>query len=552
MKTVHLGTPETRRTRAQTENGAQVLATGLQWLRKQYWLGVIPAVIILIVHDLIPVYLTDDPVRLVSLKRVVDPSFLSHEWLQLAKYDEDRLTILFKFIFAPLWILLKSAILVALSARIIVWLLLLYAIIRLARAMKIPRYALAFGLFYWVWQGQSMGVGEWIFGGAEGKCLAYCAIFLAIESLLRKRWNLAAVFCALSFWFHVPVGLWGALGIYGALLLSRPQHDLKSFVKPVLITFIIGLPMAWIAWKYVGVSEPIGGYPSTDWLIVVFRNPHHLDPTYFGGWRVLLKLCTCAALTVLSLRTLHVPGIRKVISIFISVLLLEFLFGLFARHVGYFWYLKTYPFRVSDVLIFFLCSLTLPKMIVELLSDAHPFRSRVAEKSIPRFVAVIFALLFLACTFSLGLSRSEKFFVRRFATSWTGFLRHDQSPYQEMTAWIRTNTPVDAVFIVPPWLDDFPLEAERAPVVNFRRNPHNGLILEWYHRYEAMNGGEFHSVGLATEVEVQKNYPRLSASDVSNIHRLFGAEYFLTETQLHDQSFPLVHANAQYYLYRLP
>ena len=88
-----------------------------------------------------------------------------------------------------------------------------------------------------------------------------------------------------------------------------------------------------------------------------------------------------------------------------------------------------------------------------------------------------------------------------------------------MTAWIKTNTPIGAVIIAPPWLDDFPLEAERAPTVSFRRNPHNGLIVEWYHRYRAMNGGDFHSLGLDTLIEVQRNYPQLSASQLERSKR---------------------------------
>src|ERR1700761_7569468 len=211
------------------ENGAhKVLASVRQWFKKQYWLGAIPALLVLVYRDFIPKYLTDDPVRLVSVRRVFDPSFLSHEWLQLAGYDEDRLTILFKLLFAPLWLWLKNGILFALSTRLIVWAIVLYAIVRLARAINIPRYALGLGLLYWVEQGQSMGVGEWVLGGAEGKCLAYAAIFLAIESFLRERRTLAAFFCGLAFWFHVPVGLWGVLAVYGAFFLSQREHKLKA------------------------------------------------------------------------------------------------------------------------------------------------------------------------------------------------------------------------------------------------------------------------------------------------------------------------------------
>jgi hypothetical protein len=516
---------------------------------RQYWLGAIPALVVVIVRNFIPQYLTDEPVRMVSLRRVFDHSFLSQEWLQLVGYDEDSLSILFKSALAPLWLWMKSGILVAMSARLIVWGIVFYAIVRLARAMNVPRYALACGLFYWVWQGQSMGVGEWILGGGEGKCLAYAAIFLAIESLLRGRRFVAAFFCGLAFWFHVPVGLWGVLAFYGALLVSQWGRGFKAFVQPAFLTLALSLPMAWFAWKYAGVSAVGISVPSPDWLIVVFRNPHHLDPKHFGGWRVLLKLIVLTSLTVLGLKSIVTPAMKKFFTGFMTVLIAEVAFGVIAREFNAFWYLKTYPFRVADVLIFFLCCLVFPKLIVDAVSGASTF---AVTNPAAKFVAIAsMAVAFLGCTFSMGLVRSDKFFVQQFTSSWGHFLRHETSPYQEMTGWIKANTPIGAVVIAPPWMDDFPLEAERAPTVSFRRNPHNGLVVEWYRRYRAMNGGDFHSVGVDTVTEIQKNYPKLSASQLDEIRKTFGGEYYLTMTQRDDLKDRLVHANSKYYLYRV-
>jgi hypothetical protein len=523
-----------------------------QRFSRQYWLGVVPALVVVIVRNFIPQYLTDEPVRMVSLRRVFDHSFLSQEWLQLAGYDEDSLSMLFKSVLAPLWLWLKSGILVAMSARLIVWGIVFYAIIRLARAMNVPRYALACGLFYWVWQGQSMGVGEWILGGGEGKCLAYAAIFLGIESLLRGRRFVAAFFCGLAFWFHVPVGLWGVLAFYGALLISQRNRGFKAFLQPALLTFVLSLPMAWFAWKYAGVSAVGVSVPSPDWLIVVFRNPHHLDPRHFGGGRVLLKLIALAGLTVLGLKSMVTPATRTFFTVFMSMLIAEVTFGVIARELNLFWYLKTYPFRVADVLIFFLCCLVIPKLIVDAVSGVSTSKYLVSAAPVQKFAAAaLLAVAFIACTFSIGLIRSDKFFAKQFATSWGHYLRRETNPYQEMTGWIKANTPTNAIVIAPPWLDDFPLEAERGPMVSFRRNPHNGLVVEWYHRYRATNGGDFHSVGVDTVNEMRKSYPQLTASQLDEIRKTFGGEYYLTMTKRDDLTNRLVHANDKYFLYRV-
>ena len=88
-------------------------------------------------------------------------------------------------------------------------------------------------------------------------------------------------------------------------------------------------------------------------------------------------------------------------------------------------------------------------------------------------------------------------------------------------------------------------------MVSFRRNPHNGLVVEWYRRYLATNGGDFHSVGVDTVTEDQKNYPQLSTSQLAEIRKNFGGDYYLTVTKRDDLNNQLVYANDKYYLYRV-
>jgi hypothetical protein len=342
------------------------------------------------------------------------------------------------------------------------------------------------------------------------------------------------------------------LAFYGALLVSQRDRGFKAFMQPAILTLGLSLPMAWFAFKYAGVSAGGGSFPSTDWIIVVFRNPHHLDPRHFGGWRVLLKLMLVAGITSLGLKSMVSSAMRRFFGFFMCILMLEVAVGLVARELNFFWYLKTYPFRVADVLIFFLCCLVLPKLVVGIVSNVSTFPYFVSTHPASRFAPLaLLVAVFFGCTFSAGLVRSDKYFVHQFAASWAQFLRHETSPYQEMTGWIRANTSKDAVIIAPPWLDDFPLEAERAPMVSFRRNPHNGLVVEWYRRYRSTNGGDFHTVGVDTVAEVQKNYPKLSASQLDEIRKTFGGEYYLTMTKRDDLADWLVHENGKYYLYRV-
>jgi hypothetical protein len=523
-----------------------------KWVMTQYWLGLVPGLLILIYRDFIPQYIANDAVRLVSSRLLYDPSFLSHDWLLLAHYDEDRLTILFRAFFAPLWFLTKNGIVIAIVARAFVWTFVSFAIVRLAKAMELPRFALAVGFFYWVDQGQSLGAGEWIFGDAEGKCLAYGCLFLAVAAFLTERPRWSAAICGVAFWFHVPVALWTVLAFYTALLVTERRNVLKGFVIPGLITVAVSLPMALMALKYMEVSAPAPVGTSIDWLIVMFRNPHHMDPHYFGGWREIIELVICATLAMLSFR----PSLEDKKRMFLSFLLLaligEFACGLFAREANLLGLLKVYPFRAADVLVFFFACVTLPALIADLISRSSIVRfSRLRTPGIRVASAMIACALLMIPTTSLGLMKSDKFFVHRFVTSWSDFAHHQQAPYDEMTQWISVNVPKYAVIIAPPWLNDFSLESERATVVNFGRDPHNGLIVEWYRRYRAMNGEDFHTVGLGTMTELQKNYPQLSAAQLGEIKKDFGGDYYFTTQKREDLVAQLVHADGSYYLYRV-
>jgi hypothetical protein len=98
---------------------------------------------------------------------------------------------------------------------------------------------------------------------------------------------------------------------------------------------------------------------------------------------------------------------------------------------------------------------------------------------------------------------------------------------------------------------DFWIEAERAEVVNFKRNPHNVLAIEWYNRYLALNGGPFHGVGFSTCNEIKRNFPMLSIEQLEEIRKRYGGSYYLTRCARSDLSAQLAHENGSYYLYGL-
>jgi hypothetical protein len=117
--------------------------------------------------------------------------------------------------------------------------------------------------------------------------------------------------------------------------------------------------------------------------------------------------------------------------------------------------------------------------------------------------------------------------------------------------WIRWHTPASAVIIAPPWEGAFWLQAERAQVVNYKRDPHSRAILEWQRRMTALNGGPFHSRGYGLLEELLGHYPELDATRVEAVGRSYGADYFLAMRPLAELAGGLVYQNGSYFLYQL-
>jgi hypothetical protein len=70
-----------------------------------------------------------------------------------------------------------------------------------------------------------------------------------------------------------------------------------------------------------------------------------------------------------------------------------------------------------------------------------------------------------------------------------GFFRipADDAKYLAACDWIRTHTPTDAVFLVPPGEQEFRLRAERAIVVNYKCVPQVSTeVDEWRSRLQAV------------------------------------------------------------------
>lgn len=83
--------------------------------------------------------------------------------------------------------------------------------------------------------------GEWVVGGVEAKGFAYVLVFLALEAVIRARWQLALLLAGGAGAWHVLVGGWTAVALAVAWLLAGRQRPSLWKLGPAALT---GLAMA--------------------------------------------------------------------------------------------------------------------------------------------------------------------------------------------------------------------------------------------------------------------------------------------------------------------
>lgn len=122
----------------------------------------------------------------------------------------------------------------------------------------------------------------------------------------------------------------------------------------------------------------------------------------------------------------------------------------------------------------------------------------------------------------------------------------------ECYEWIRLNTPKDAVFISPPYIEDFRLGADRAIVVDFKAFTFKDQsIIEWRRRIaDVTNRIEFKFRGNRGE-ELRNGFMSLNESDIIGISKKYHAQYIFIENP-QKLKFKVLYENENYTVYTVP
>jgi hypothetical protein len=445
----------------------------------------------------------NEPIYLLRLAKTYQPNLFPND-LSFSTTGSEHW--LFNHIFGLLPLIFSTEFF-AWSGRISVWVILLFAIFRLAKHWEISHFAVTISIFIWLALGQTIVNGEWIFGGFEAKNIAYICLLFALDFFLKKREIVASILLGLSFSFHPAVGLWAILAVGIALVFER--YNFKTILQVVVITGLFAL---------IGLVNLFGETNADigDWkFFVTERAPEHLDPFYwlvkgFGVVALMFVFCWLA-------------NWNSFLKKFLIALGVFFVIGVLFRFFEQWQLLCLMPMRLFPVflpLFFF-----------------FTFAKCWKQKSFTSLSAFIAILVFINM---LWWQKSELLpivQVKETLQTWTTKVNDETKAY----FWLRENSPNDAVILSPPNNRNVWFYSHRSQFVSLSYPPFEKMT-EWRERLKKIIGENYESAAMSTA------YKKLSEAEINKIADENQLNYFVGEA---NYGFPKVFESGNWKIYRL-
>jgi hypothetical protein len=416
---------------------------------------------------------------------------------------------------------------------------------------SIPAFMLV-AAFTAVSMGRSLGGSYLIAGYLQPSSLATLGWLVALAALVQHRWLLCGIVLAAAGAMHVNFLVLGfpLFGMSAVAVLWRDtnwRERVRIAAKlfgPQLIVFAIFAP---------GLLRAAGPNAEQLRILVDFHAPGHYAGVRLANWLPVLlawqlaalavwRLVDCSAVRVLWKFSLVACGICVVSTLLILIPSLESLTQLRWSRIGPFGQLA--------------CQVIVASAIVKQFdpsSDRAIRRTLLIIGVTAVAISVHFAFLRIGplvhCvtvgTIAIALLASRRAFISAtglatvlvaaaLATSprGAGLTTRPAGTNSELALfeWIRSHTPVDALFMTPPEIGRFRLLAHRAIIADSKSPPlRPDLLAVWYQRLCAMVG-----VTHATSTtEIENRYRNLPIDRLVEIARSLDADYVVTQASEH-------------------
>ncbi|MEN6407622.1 MAG: DUF6798 domain-containing protein [Thermoguttaceae bacterium] len=475
----------------------------------------------------------------------------------------------FTFGWLSLWLGPTS---LAWTGRVLTWLLLAWAWRRLSVAI-VPRpwwSVLTAALFGCLTERCHMA-GEWVIGGVEAKGFAYVLVLLAVESVVRNRWNRGLIQLGAASAFHVLAGGWAAVAAGLAWFFLHFQTfwtgiakgkqkipTLRSLWPGLIFGLLLALPgivpSLLLDW---GVDRQTAAEAHR--IYVFERLPHHL--LLAGIQPALIARMVALWLFWLLLGRWNSEQNRTRLRAFVAGAVAISMVGallqltVFVDPTTAAGLLRFYWFRLTDVALPMGVALETVATVVGATSasasDDHRKTASRTVRVVGLTLAVLVAALHLGDLASIRIRRPVPRSHRVVEGSAASERRTaDFADWRDACRWVADSgrIPSDARFLVPRLSQTFPWYAHRTVVATVKDVPQDAkTLVQWWQRVN-----DIYKTGL--EPPELRWYPSLAAAGVDRLQRWgkqYDAQFVLTERTEPLLPLNVVYGNRGYVIYRL-
>jgi hypothetical protein len=433
---------------------------------------------------------------------------------------------------------------VAWIGRVLTWLLLAIAWRRLSFVvLPRPWVAVVTAEVFVMLTEQAHMAGEWLIGGVEAKGFSWFFVFLAMQALVRNRWQYAWLIVGAATAFHVVVGGW-AVVCFGLVWISSPKSrmPLVRMLPAMFGGLLLALPGLYFAVELnSGVDWQTAA--AANRIQVFDRLPHHLYASSFATgyvprqlllWVLFLVLCAATAANDADRR------LRRFILAAMAISVVGFALNLLAAvapdlaAAG----LRFYWFRLTDILVPCGVALVGFQFLATLPSDRKRLR------------CVLIAALIALSTYDLvGQIRHNALWPESSRVNPRGDKFTSFADWRDVCRWAHDSTPPETVFITPRNASTFKWYAQRNEVANWKDMPQDATsVVAWWDRLRDIFGVETATV----EKRWRASLAELNAEQLAALAKKYGARYIVVELLPDGPAAPpdAVHKNGSYAVYR--
>ena len=484
---------------------------------------------------------THEELYFLGPRRIANPGFLANDFTWST---QSPTTALFDHLLAPLWGFL-SPFAIANLGRAVFWGLMAWSLVRLARTIEMPAWAVAAGFALWLLWGQTLGLCGSPFEGFQPKSLAYPLSLLSLSYALRGQVVRAGLAAGLGTAFHIVIGGWSLMALCVSMLVNRRLFTLRQVgvlllaAAPFVAPLVLGIELGF------GARATASEMRAMQHIYVMFAEPDCCDVFYFlssshvaHGW---IRAAAVFAMSLAVVFTWHQRRAARMLGAFTATLIAFFAAGVLGRFRGLDALLQLFPFQLANALP----ALMLFMFVVGAIGVGGATR-RLGRVG---WVLVLAGTAWLAYDRRVPAALLEK--PRTFANNLRTALSGDTELGEPICRWIRERTPPTSVFITP-FIAGFWPYAERAQVASMRQPPLDRRLIEWKERLEAINGSRpFSERGWDTIDELEVHERQLSIPELIRIRTRYGATHYLATGQRPDLAACVLHAEGGYSVYAL-